>query len=83
MIAANKLEKKTGVYVYEVVPDQPVDNQQIHTGDIIVGFNDKPIGSVDELHKELGEEVIHRKITVDLLRGGHKLKAIVTPGEMH
>src|SRR5580693_3293445 len=29
MIAANRLEKKTGVYVYEVVPDQPAYNNPI------------------------------------------------------
>lgn len=82
MIAANRLEKRTGVYIYEVVPDQPVGNQEIKMGDIIVGFHDKPIGSVDELYKELNEDVIHRQIGVDLLRGGHKLRVTVIPGEM-
>jgi len=28
MIAANKLEKKTGVYVFEIVADQPVYNSE-------------------------------------------------------
>lgn len=82
MIAANRLEKRTGVYVYEVVPDQPVGNQEIRTGDIIVGFNGRPVGSVDELHQQLGEDVIHRNIPLEVLRNGHKITIHVVAGEM-
>jgi S1-C subfamily serine protease len=81
LIAANRLEKKTGIYVYEVVPDQPVGNQEIHTGDIIVAFNGKPVGSVDELHQLLVEDVIHRRVPMDVLRNGHKISVTVVPGE--
>ena len=82
MIAANRLEKRTGVYVYEVVPDQPVGNHEIRTGDIIVGFNGRPVGSVDELHQQLGEDVIHRNIPLEVLRNGHKITIHVVAGEM-
>jgi S1-C subfamily serine protease len=82
MIAANRLEKNTGVYVYEVVPDQPADNHQIRTGDIIVGFNGKAVGTVDELHKQLNEQVIGHSMQLEVLRSGRKTALTVTPGEM-
>jgi S1-C subfamily serine protease len=82
MIAANRLEKKTGVYVYEVVPDQPVYNNEIRPGDIIVSFNDHPVGTVDELHKQLQAEVIGRSVRLEVLRGGRKEELKVVPGEM-
>jgi len=82
MIAANRLEKNTGVYVYEVVPDQPVQNQDIKTGDIIVGFNGRSIGTVDELHKQLGDQVIGHSVQLDVLRNGQKRTLTVIPGEM-
>jgi S1-C subfamily serine protease len=113
MVAANRLERKTGVYVYEVVPDQPapktpeaarpqgqtsdasrgwakfqgetipgVYNNPIQTGDIIVSFNGKGVGTVDELHKLLNAEVIGRKVELGVLRGGHKVELRVIPGEM-
>jgi S1-C subfamily serine protease len=82
MIAANRLEKNTGVYIYEVVPDQPVRNNEIRTGDIIVGFNGRGIGSVDELHKQLNEQVIGRIVGMEVLRNGHKIALTVIPGEM-
>ena len=82
MIAANRLEKSTGVYIYEVVPDQPVYNNEIRTGDIIVAFNGKPVGTVDELHKQLGETVIGRSVQLEILRSGRKESIHVIPGEM-
>jgi S1-C subfamily serine protease len=39
MIAANKLSVKTGVYVFEIIPDSPCTNHEIKIGDIIVEFN--------------------------------------------
>jgi S1-C subfamily serine protease len=81
MIAANRLEKNTGVYVYEVVPDQPVYNNEIRTGDIIVAFNGKGIGTVDELHKQLNAEMIGRSVELEVLRNGRKESIRVKAGE--
>jgi S1-C subfamily serine protease len=82
MVAANRLGKKTGVYVSEVVPDQPVHNNAIRTGDIIVSFNGKPVGTVDELHKGLNAQVIGQPVAMEVLRAGHKTALTVIPGEM-
>lgn len=112
MIAANRLDRKTGVYVFEVVPDQPARtpeaarpqgqtsdasrrwanfpeepiagkyNNPIRTGDIIVSFNGKSVGSVDELHKLLSAGVIGRNMEMEVLRSGHKVALKVIPGEM-
>lgn len=82
MIAANRLEKRTGVYVFEKLADQPVYNNEIRTGDIIVAFQNKPVGSVDDLHHELNEKVIGKEITLGVLRSGRKTDIKVIPGEM-
>jgi S1-C subfamily serine protease len=82
MVAANRLERKTGVYVYEVVADQPAYNKEIRTGDIIVSFDGKGIGTVDELHKVLNAQVIGRNVEMEVLRGGHKVALRAVPGEM-
>jgi S1-C subfamily serine protease len=82
MIAANKLEKRTGVYISEVVADQPVYNNELRQGDIIVAFEHTPIGTVDELHKQLSEYYIGRAIKLEVLRGGHSTVVNVVPGEM-
>jgi S1-C subfamily serine protease len=68
--------------VYEVVADQPAYNNEILTGDIIVSFNGKPVGTVDELHQLLNAEVIGRAVELDVLRNGRKTGLRVIPGEM-
>ena len=82
MIAANRLDKSTGVYVYEVVPDQPVYNNEIRVGDIIVSFNGHAVGTVDELHRQLHADVIGRSVRAEVLRDGRKVDLTVKPGEM-
>ena len=82
MIAANKLERKTGVYVFEIMADQPVYNNELKTGDIIVSFDDHAIGSVDDLHKQLNEKRIGQSSALGVLRNGHKTVLKVVPAEL-
>jgi S1-C subfamily serine protease len=49
MIGANQLKTKTGVYVFEILPDGNFYNTQLRLGDIIVEFEGKPVGTVDSL----------------------------------
>ena len=82
IIAANKLLTKTGVYVFEIVADSPARNNEIRIGDIIVEFNNKPVSSVDDLHKLLSEQVIGINLELGVLRGGRKTIIHVIPAEM-
>jgi S1-C subfamily serine protease len=82
MIAVNKLNTKTGVYVIEVVPDSPAANHEIRTGDIIVAFNGQPVASVDDLHKLLNEKVIGVNSRLGVLRGGRTTILEVVPAEL-
>ncbi|HEV8504099.1 MAG TPA: trypsin-like peptidase domain-containing protein [Chitinophagaceae bacterium] len=82
MIAANRLAIKTGVYVFEIVPDSPARNHEIKIGDIIVEFNNKPVGSVDDLHKLLNESIIGINTEIGVLRGGRKTIIQAIPAEM-
>jgi S1-C subfamily serine protease len=82
MMAANKLDKKTGVYIFEVLADQPLNNREVRVGDIIVGLNDKPVGSVDDLHKLLSDQVIDKPSQLDVLRNGRKITLQVIAGEL-
>lgn len=82
MIGANKLTTQTGVYVFETVPDGNYYNSELHIGDIIIAFDGKPVASVDDLHLLLSDRQIGRRISVDVLRGGHKQSVEVIPGEI-
>lgn len=82
MIQANRLQRNTGVYISEIEADIPVYNSELHTGDIIVGFNDHPVASIDDLHKQLNEKNIGERVQMQVLRGGYKTTITVIPGEM-
>jgi S1-C subfamily serine protease len=82
MIGANHLKTKTGVYIFDIMADANPDNRQFRVGDIIVEFDGKPVATVDNLHKYLGEDVVGKKIVVSVLREGHKQTITAVPAEM-
>jgi S1-C subfamily serine protease len=82
MIGANALKTKTGVYIFEILADADVYNSQLRVGDIIVEFDGKPVGTVDTLHKFLGEDAIGKKISLGVLRAGRKHEVLVIPSEL-
>ena len=82
IIGANHLQTKTGVYVYEILKSDGIDNRQLTESDIIVEFEGKPVATVDNLHKYLNEEVIGKNITLGILRGGRIQNISVVPGEL-
>ena len=81
MIAYNRLSGKTGVYVFEIVPDGNSYNTEFKLGDIIVEFDGRAVTTIDDLHKHLNESSIGRRIEVGVLRGGKKEMIQVIPGE--
>jgi S1-C subfamily serine protease len=83
MIGANQLKTKTGVYVFDILADANAQNQEILTGDIIVEMDDKPVATVDNLHKYLDENVIGKKTNLYVLREGRKHRVTVIPGELN
>ena len=82
MISANQLKTRTGVYVFEILPDANIYNSQIKVGDIIVEFDGKPVATTDNLHKYLHQEVIGKTIALGVLREGRKQLVKVIPGEL-
>ncbi len=82
IVAVNKLQKKTGVYIFEKIADADVYNNELRTGDIIVAFDDKPVGSVDDLHKLLQQNMIGARRQVSVLRNGYKTAVNVIAGKM-
>jgi S1-C subfamily serine protease len=81
MVAANKLQTLTGVYVFEIVPGVALNNQELSVGDIITDFEDKPVSSIDDLHKFLTEETIGREVIIGILRKGRRELITIVPGE--
>ncbi len=82
MIGANQLKTSIGVYIFEILADSDIYNEQLRVGDIIVEFEARPVSTVDSLHKFLNEKSIGRKIGLTVLRGGRKQLIEVIPAEL-
>jgi len=72
------LPVEKGALVTEVMPNSPAEKAEMERGDIILGFGDKAINSVEELVKEIQKRKIGEKARVLLLRDGEKWIAEVT-----
>jgi S1-C subfamily serine protease len=82
VIHYNKLLNKSGVMVHSVESNMPLVQSRLRTGDIIVGFDNNPVSNIDDLQRLLDENVIERKVILQILRKGLKTQIEVVPAEL-
>ncbi len=75
------LSLETGVLVVSVEKDSPAQRAGLREGDIIVGFNEQPIGSIHDLHKMLVGEQIGIPAKLLVIRHTEKLELSILPAE--
>src|SRR5258707_486439 len=75
------LAVESGIFVISFENDSPARKGGLREGDIIIGFDDRPIAGIDDLHKLLTEERIGRKSSLLVIRGTGKLSIEVRPEE--
>src|SRR3989441_3815078 len=75
------LPVETGVLVVSIEKGSPAAQAGLREGDVIIGFDKRPIGSVHDLHKILvGEQIgVPAKLTV--IRHTEKLELTILPTE--
>src|SRR6266542_1880421 len=80
-VRAHALEAKTGVLVTGIEPSSPAERAGVKAGDIIVGFDGKPVTGIDDLHRLLASDRIGMQTTVVVLRNAEKVELEITPQE--
>lgn len=81
LVRFHNLAVETGVLVLSSEPASPASRAGLTQGDVIVGFNDQPIASIDDLHRRLTEEQVGVESTLTVIRGTEKLQVQITPEE--
>ena len=71
-----------GAGVDTVAPNSPAERAGVRPQDIIVGFEDRPVRSNDDLLSMLDESAIGRDATLRVLRGGRERTLKVRPQEL-
>jgi S1-C subfamily serine protease len=75
------LEQERGLVVVSLEPDGPAERDGILLGDVIVSVADSPVGSVEELQDRLSGDLVGKRTSLKLIRGGELKEQEVTVGE--
>ena len=75
------LPVETGVLVVSIEKNSPAQRAGLREGDLIVAFDDHPVGSVHDLHKVLVGEQIGVNAGLTIIRHIEKLELSILPAE--
>jgi S1-C subfamily serine protease len=81
LVRYHQLPVSSGILVIALVPGGPAARAGLREGDIMVGFNEQPIPTIDALHKLLTGAQIGVRSRLTVLRGTEKLVLEVTPAD--
>jgi S1-C subfamily serine protease len=70
------------VLIVSIEPNSPAEQAGLQAGDVIVGFDDRPISGIDELHKCLTGDRVGVPAHLTLIRGPEKRTIAITPDAM-
>ena len=79
VVRYHDLGVESGVFVVSVESGSPAARSGVRDGDLVVGYGDKAISSIDDLHRLLTEEQAGTKSRLTVLRGVDKLTLPIEP----
>jgi len=81
LVRFHDLPAESGILVVSIEPHSPAQRAGLVEGDVIIGFADQPVGSVDALHRLLTETQVGVHSPITVLRRNDKLVLTITPQE--
>ncbi|MBD2091101.1 trypsin-like peptidase domain-containing protein [Microcoleus sp. FACHB-1515] len=71
----------SGILVISIEPGSPAQLAGLQERDVIVGFGNQAIASIDDLHKALTDEKVGVRTELTVLRSSEKLSLAIVPSE--
>lgn len=78
----HQLPVRSGILLQSIEPEGPAHRSDLQVGDVIIGFEQKPVASIDDLHKFLDETTIGQTVEILVLRNRRKARVRVVPEEL-
>jgi len=79
IVRFHNLPVTRGVLVVSVEERSPAARTGLRAGDVVIGYGDQPVSSIDELHRLLTEEQVLVSVPVTVIRGAEKLTREIVP----
>jgi serine protease Do len=79
---AMNTSRTSGALVSDVTPNSPADQAGIKSGDVVVQFDNKPIGDFNQLKLMVAESAPGKAVPIQIDRGGQTLNLTVTLKEL-
>ena len=67
------MDNATGALVSRITPDSPAAGSHLETGDVIIGFNGRPVENIRELPRMVAKAPVGTSATVKVFRDGAEL----------
>ncbi len=77
----HNLTIESGILIISIEEDSPAKKAGLLERDIIIGFDEQPIASIDDLHKVLKQEQVGVKSRLTVIRRSEKLDINIVPEE--
>jgi len=81
VVARHGLDVASGVLIASVEPRGPADLAGLREGDVLVGFDGRPVAGLDDLHRLLTEDRVGVLAALDVLRRDAVIPLDITPRE--
>jgi S1-C subfamily serine protease len=79
LVRYHNLSVETGVLVVSTEAGSPASKAGLQEGDVIVAYDDRPIASIDDLHRLLTDQKVGVKSNLTVIRRNEKLTLSITP----
>ncbi len=81
VVDRHDLDVNSGVLIMAVEPGGPAEVAGLEEGDVVVGFDGRPVAGLDDLHRLLTEDRVGVRAGLDVLRRDGKLALDIVPRE--
>jgi S1-C subfamily serine protease len=81
VVRFHQLPAESGILVVSVEKNSPAEQAGLLEGDVRVGYGDRTVESVDDLHRLLVEEQVGVRTPLTILRRGDKMLLTIVAEE--
>lgn len=75
----HQLKQRSGILIETIEADGPAYNTELQVGDLIIGFENQVVATIDDLHKLLDDSTIGKACQLLVLRNQNKKSVRVIP----